>query len=85
MCLPKIPILLADPRVARACRPGVCFFWLLFFAQAKKSDSRTARKLLLFLLQFAVAFALLLEAEAEQDQELSRDARLTFLWTPKEK
>jgi hypothetical protein len=25
---------------------GVCFFWLLFFAQAKKSDSRNARKLL---------------------------------------
>jgi len=23
-------------------RPGCAFFWLLFFAQAKKSDSRTA-------------------------------------------
>jgi hypothetical protein len=25
--------------------PGCAFFWLFFFAQAKKSDSRKARKL----------------------------------------
>ena len=85
MCLPKIPILLADPRAARACRPGVCFFWLLFFAQAKKSDSRLARKLLHLWLLLLLLSKPKPKPKQEQDQELSRDARLTFLWTPKEK
>ena len=43
--LPKIPGPIADPvRAARrARREGCAFFWLLFFAQAKKSDSRGRR------------------------------------------
>ncbi|WP_295952554.1 hypothetical protein, partial [uncultured Xanthomonas sp.] len=45
------------PRAQRgAARPGVCFFWLLFFAQAKKSDSRVSAKAVA--IASAVAFPL---------------------------
>jgi len=62
--LSKNPVGGANPdrKAGGARRPGCAFFWLLFFAQAKKSDSLNERKLwtlVLILLLIAFDFRLL--------------------------
>ena len=87
-CFRKFPLRLRTRSAAQGAPPGCAFFWLLFFAQAKKSDSRLRSRSESLCFQALASASFSKEKKfqlQEQELSLSFGERVTSLCLCKEK